>query len=211
MDKDRRRSPRIRQRLGCEIRLDRKVHQATVLDISEGGLAAVCEADLPIGSATQVSFRALGQDIEIQAMVWHCRDVRFRGTRSFAYGFMVEGSPAGFERLTRRRTQPQPATESPRAEGETPAGGPSGLHPPPKDPEQDAGRQRLDYLRAELDHSMKETRNETQGFAFRVRAKLRSKPRTKMLSLSAASEADARAAVIESLGADWEILEISAA
>lgn len=108
MDKDRRRRPRIRQRLGCEIRLDRKVHQATVLDISKGDLVAVCEAELPIGSPTQVSFRALGQDFEVRAMVWHCRDVRFRGTRSFAYGFMVEGSPAGFERLTRRPTPALP-------------------------------------------------------------------------------------------------------
>ena len=235
MGKERRRSPRVRQRAECEIHLGKKVHAATLLDISEGGVAAVCVEELPVGSSGTISFRALGKPVEIKALVWHCRQVRFRGDAAFAYGFMLEDAsdafhgllPAGDARSS--KADAQTGAPSAPAERQAPGAGPrakvqNASAAAPKEGPRKIPRaavraaqtdgpkgKRLAHLRAELDDSLRENRSETQGTSFRVRAKMRTQPRTKTLTLSVSSEAEAREAVEKQLGADWEILEIAAA
>ena len=232
MGQERRRSPRIRQRAECEIELGKKTHGATLLDISEGGLAAVCTEELPVGLAGRITFRVMGKSVEVQALVWHCRQVRFRGEAAHAYGFMLEEASDSFRELlpaetgSASRSASPAATRSSKGEGKTAKGA--------KAPARDAAAserterkvskqairaaqsdgakgKRLGHLRAELDDSMRENRREASSGTFRVRAKMRTQPRTKTLTLSVASEDEARAAVAKQLGEEWEILEVNAA
>ncbi len=233
MGQERRRSPRIRQRAECEIELGKKTHGATLLDISEGGLAAVCTEELPVGLAGRITFRVMGKSVEVQALVWHCRQVRFRGEAAHAYGFMLEDASDSFRELlpseagsaSRRKAREVSSSSSQGDAKEA-----KSAKPPARDAaasgrtERKVSKQairaaqsdgakgkRLGHLRAELDDSMRENRREASSGTFRVRAKMRTQPRTKTLTLSVASEDEARAAVAKQLGEEWEILEVNAA
>lgn len=231
MGKERRRSTRVRQRVECEIQLGKSAHPATLLDVSEGGLAAVCTEELPVGLAGTISFRVLGRKVEVKALVWHCRQVRFRGDTAFAYGFMLEEASDTFQELLPVRqagaaeaaepSRPVPSKTAPttgaRGDEKTSSAPPTTAKRPVSKSAVRAAQadgpkgKRLAHLRAELDDSLRENRRETPGTAFRVRAKMRTQPRTKTLTLSVTSEGEARTAVQKQLGPEWEILEISAA
>ncbi len=62
-----------------------------------------------------------------------------------------------------------------------------------------------------LDESLRQSREETQPTSYRVRAKKRDQPRTKTLTLSVASANEARVAVEDRLGDEWEVLDVEAA
>ncbi len=228
MGKERRRSPRVRQRAECEIELGKKTYPATLLDISEGGLAAVCMEELPVGLAGKISFRVMGKQVDVTALVWHCRQVRFRGQAAYAYGFMLEEASNSFHELLPREagsvsrsssSRPVPPTKTAAKNEEAPAKEAT-TRPAERTVSKDAIRaaqadgpkgKRLAHLRSELDDSLRQNRREASGTSFRVRAKMRTQPRTKTLTLSVTSEDEAREAVAKQLGPDWEILEVSAA
>ncbi len=195
---ERRSSQRIRRRAECTIRRGRESHEGTILDISEGGLAAICELPLEQGSVMTIEFSGLRRPLEVKAVVWHCRAVRYRGVESFAHGFMLDHAPPDYQRLLSSSQRPSGPQKAPAAE--TPK--------PEPEPASASEQEHLEDLRSELGEALKESRKASPEPAFRVRAKQRNRPRTKTLSLTAADEEGVREAVRASLGDEWEILEV---
>ena len=210
MSKERRRSPRIPQRVPCEIRLGRERFSAYLLDLSEGGLGAVGTEELPLGSSAEVSFRALGQSLDVTAMIWHSRQVRFQGKRAWAYGLMIESpSPQYVGMLPRRAKRKNAPATGPAPKPDVPPQRVAPADPGPAPEPAPASAE--DDARDALEESLRHSREETQPTSYRVRAKKRDQPRTKTLTLSVASADEARAAVEDRLGDEWEILDVEAA
>jgi hypothetical protein len=64
---------------------------------------------------------------------------------------------------------------------------------------------------AKINGKKAEPETDKEPRPFRLRLRHRTSPRTKMLTVGATSEEDARAIAEESLGEHWELLEIRAA
>lgn len=71
---ERRKSPRTRCRLGCQIRRGRDRIRARVLDVSENGLCVISPVELKKGQYLHVVIDVPNHGpAEIQARVWHVR------------------------------------------------------------------------------------------------------------------------------------------
>jgi hypothetical protein len=182
---ERRRTERVQKRERCQIRAGKSVHDGVVLDLSEGGLALVCDGQLEVAAAVQVELSDRRQPISVSVMVWHSRRARFQGKQRFVYGCIIESPSeaylALFQRAESRCARRTPARPTQTLE----------MAPCPSEPEPLA--------------------KDDEPRPYRLRLRHRTSPRTKMLTVGAASEDDARAIAEDSLGAEWELLEIRAA
>lgn len=187
---ERRRQPRVRCKLACQLRLgDGKPVEGTVLDLSRSGLCVQTTLPADQGDPLVVLLRVPDDEIEVQALAWHSRRARRCGTGEVCHllGLIVSEAPERYYQLA--PVEPKPATAAPFEVGpEAPAAGKSASGPSRVSPDD------VEDL-----------------IAFRVRVKVSGEPRTRVLSLSAASDEDARAAAAANLGNTWEILEVWAA
>ncbi len=162
-----------------------------ILDLSEGGLAVVCPAELEIGSSAEIEFPGLGQPVVVKAMIWNQRKVRYRRGESFAYGCIVENPGADFLDLIPDE-KPHQATKidsAVAAAGQT---------------------EGLEEARADLSEALEESAAAVEPRSFRVRICQRAGTRTKTLTLVAANEDEAREEAQASLGPEWDVLEVLA-
>lgn len=180
---ERRKSRRVRCQLACEIHAARDQGVGTVLDMSEGGLAVRTPLEADQGDALRVRIEAPGGPLELEAIVWHSRLVRSRGSedRSWALGLMIAKAPDAYFHIV-PRDAPRDAME----------------------PESDAP----DLADAAAAIAADEC---SDGLVFRIRVKQLAGPRTRILSLNAESEDEARALASAELKDEWEILETWAA
>ncbi len=186
---ERRKSHRIQRRAQCRILVAKKKHEGMILDLSEGGLAFVCKADLEPATPVRLEFAGLGRSVQVSAVVWHQRRVRFRGGESYGYGCIVEDP--GPEYLDLLPDMTAKRDSAPPVE--------------PASPE----RARLTRLRAELSDAIRESAASSDPRTYRVR--VRQGNRTRTLTLAAADEDEARAAAQEALDDGWELLDVQEA
>ncbi len=197
--------------------------EGTLLDVSEGGMSLASSQDFEQGSLVKVEFAALGRTITTSAVVWHSRPVRYMGSPGFLFGMMIDEACPEYQLLLPRRGSSDaksavagtiPSLEEAEAEARKRelAGSPSAAPTAPKvEVETPQSSPATEKAKANFKKSLEEGHQDTEGQSFRVRAKKRSQPRTKTLSLTADSEGAAREAASEALGADWEVLEVTRA
>lgn len=106
---DRRKSPRLRCRLPCQLQHGSARGEGTLIDLSEGGLCVHSELGVDQGETIQVSFDLpRAGAISLEALAWHVRRVRDRGGRQFfALGLMIASAPEHY--LAALAKSPPPA------------------------------------------------------------------------------------------------------
>ena len=179
---ERRKSPRIKCRFPCELAGSRLRTSGSVLDVSEGGLSVLAALEADQGENLVVRFQAPGVGaVEIEALLWHSRRVRDRATGENTYLLGLMVSRASDAYFQLVPSSKVSSEASPPEPASAPALGDIG--------EADAG---------ELE-------------SYRIRVKERASPRTRVLTLSATGDEEARALATTHLGDDWEVLEVSPA
>ena len=120
--KERRRSPRIRTRIECEVWIDGTEHRGRVLDVSDGGLSVTTEPEVGQGEPVRVVLRPPDMTaFEVSALAWHCRKVRQpSGKTMHVLGLMLSSAPEAYQNLLPRRPESTPEPEPPEASAPTP-------------------------------------------------------------------------------------------
>jgi hypothetical protein len=177
---ERRRSPRAKCRFPCELVRLRERTAGTVLDVSEGGLSVRTQLEVDQGEPLLVRIQVPNQDeLELEAMVWHVRRTRQRnGGEPHRVLGLMVSKAPDAYFALVPSTTPD--------EGREPDGAPEAESSPLPDPGSDSTGLR----------------------SFHIRIKARSGPRTRVLSLSADSEDEARALALDGLDGEWELLEV---
>jgi PilZ domain len=187
--RERRRSPRYRCRLPCGIRHGAERDDGTLLDVSLSGLLVQTTLELTQGDPVDLEIN--GQ-LKVTALAWHSRRAR-RGREAMnVVGMMLSEVGPDYERfvggLEQRRAAaapPRPAPEPPAASTacaaeEAPSPEPVRRAPPPLP-------QRLTW--------------------WRLRVKAKDAPRTRIVTLAAASRDEAIERSLAEMGEGWEILD----
>jgi len=188
---ERRRSPRTQCRLHCRVRTERHRFEARVLDASEGGLCVLAPTAIRRGErvAIEIDLPSRGP-IQVEATAWHARTQHSKATRRtfFSIGFVLDRADDGFASLLGSASPSAIASASP-----------IGLREPTAPDDADATAE----LEADAD---------SIGLrAFRVRTRAPSGPRTRLLSIAAQSEKEARLLALADLEAGWSVVEIAEA
>lgn len=211
---DRRTSPRKRCRLNCTIARNRKRIPARVLDVSEGGLCLLSPVQLQAKERVVIHINVPPRGpVKVEAVAWHVRKVKSgrSGRKTWSIGMMLSRADDGFQKLLDSGRQAAPTAT------------PSGLSAAPEQPdlESDEISPEWDEWSSEWDQLFEEsekllaesTENTPQDDlqAFRVRVKAKMGPRTRTLTLSAASEEEAADMARQDLDDSWQIIEVTPA
>ena len=180
---ERRRSPRARCRFPCElVRLHERT-DGTVLDVSEGGLSVHTQLGVDQGESLLVRIQVPNQgELELETMVWHVRRAHRRDS----------GEPCSVLGLMVSKAPDTYFALVPRTKT-------------------DERRKPDRALETKFSQSPNLGTDPTGLRPFHIRVKARSGPRTRVLSLSADSEDEARALAMASLDDEWELLEVRTA
>lgn len=177
---ERRNSPRARCRFSCDLTRLHDRASGTVLDVSEGGLSVYTQLEVDQGDPLLVLMNVpkVGK-IELETIIWHIRPARQRNS----------GEPCYLLGLM--------LYKAPDAYFElVPDSMPDEQHESDRVLEPQAG-------------PLLDSETDTQGLTlFRIRIKARSGPRTRVLSLGAESENEARAHAMSELNNEWEVREV---
>lgn len=192
---ERRRNPRANCRLHCEVQSNGKQINARIVDISEGGLCLFSPEWLPAKTSVDIRITVQGYaDATVRAEVWHARrhQLKKSNRKIWAVGLMLEESDEAYQKLLAAAgiaptaTNDAGSTKKPATRGA------------PRSP---AANSRMD----------KATLDSVEANVFRVRVQARTGPRTRLLTLTAESEAQARALATRDLEGEWCVIEVSAA
>jgi len=199
------RAERIRRRVTCELLLDGRSYRGIVLDLSETGVFVQTEATPQPGAPLTVRFHAPGGvEIEVVASVAR-RKVAPRelaGVVRGGLGLRIQQPPAAYFELI-GSADPEGAAASALGKGLR-AGLGAGSRVAPPVPRTARGDDRAGPARTPA--PAVDTRPE-----FRVRVKQCAGPRSRTLTVRAASSDEARRSAMQELGAGWEILSVEAA
>lgn len=183
---ERRRSPRIKCRLQCTIRRGRERIRARVLDVSEGGLCLLAPAAFDREETLVVDIDVPRKGpVEVEAKAWHVRSAKKGSTtrrNAWIVGAMLVKAGDGYQALL------------PDSCGSADPGD-------QVDPIDHAVDDAVDDPVADDDATI-ELR------VFRVRIKANDSPRTRTLSLAAATGDEARSLAAADLGDSWAILDV---
>ncbi len=178
--KERRRTPRANCRLNCRVTRGRDRVRARIVDISEGGLCFLSPVWFKPKQQAEVSIDVPGTGMSsVKAEIWHIRREKGRsGQKVWVVGVMLSDADEAYENLLRAAGV---ASEGGQAEAEAHEADPT----PETDP--------VEEIRSRV---------------YRIRCKARGGPRTRVLTMAAPSQADARSLAIRDLGDAWSVLEI---
>ena len=180
---ERRKSPRARCRFRCELTRLRKRAHGTVVDVSEGGLSVYSQPGFEQGDALLVRIEVPdGSNLEIETLVWHVRRARRRDTGEACQILGLMLSKAPDDYL---QLVPRSTPDERPGPDTTPEVG--------SDPLPDPGIEIANL------------------HPFHIRVKARAGPRTRVLSLSAESEHEARILAVAELENEWDVLEVQPA
>lgn len=214
---DRRKSPRNACRLNCAIWHGRKRVPARVLDVSEGGLCLLSPVALKAKQRIVIEIHVPPQGpVQVEAIAWHVRRVRSGGAgrKSWSIGMMVSKGGYGFQTLL------SAVGGAARAESGAPC---DETTPPPVDtdcsepclesvelsPEWDEWSAEWEQLFEESEKVLSAVTDAGPQHdlqMFRVRVKANDSPRTRTLTLSAASAEEAETLGRRDIGDSWKIL-----
>ena len=199
--KERRRAPRGACRLPCSIMRGRERLRARVLDVSEAGLCLLSPVWLKAKQELEIAIDVPGAGVSrIRAEIWHIRREKSRGTgnRVWIAGAILVDADEAYESLLRAvgvsPDENADASDSMGARIEVPV-----EHPPASAAPSAAGS----------NESCESGRlDEIEPMIYRIRCKAKGEPRSRVLTLAAETEEQARALAIRDLGNAWSILEI---
>lgn len=193
---DRRRQPRATCRLRCQILSGDQRINARIVDISESGLCLFSPSWLASRSPVEIAINVPGYaDSVVQASIWHVRRQSVKGTsrKIWVMGVMLEESDDAYRWLL-------------SAAGAAPEQEAAARAPTPPSVEEAL---RSEPVTAPTPEELAIDAAEAQ--VFRVRVKARGVPRTKLLTLTAISEDEARELATRDLEGRWQVVEIRAA
>lgn len=183
---ERREKERAPCRLRCRVAKGREQVRSRIIDVSEGGLCLVLPVWLKPKEAYEISIDVPGTGLSrVHAEIWHIRREKSGNTNNqvwIAGAMLVDADEAYAKLLTATglvSRNIEPATLA--ASGKPNRAGPT------KAPDV------IDTIESKV---------------YRIRCKATSGPRSRVLSLAADSEEQARSLAIRDLGAAWTVLEI---
>ncbi len=198
----------MRCRIPCQVRWSGGTSEATVRDLSQGGLSLQGSIAPAEGESLQVQLQLKhGRKVEVNGLVWHRHRVRARdGATGTLLGIVVSNPPEAFLELSRR---PQSlAAAAPQ--------------PTPGDPGPKPRARQLVDLTAAASAAEPEAAPEIDldedtippvpdpGRRFQVRVKQDASPRSRVLSIEADSADEAAALALERTGSGWAAIEVNA-
>lgn len=181
--KERRREPRASCRLHCRVGVGRQHERARIVDVSRGGMCLISPVWLEPKKTYEVAVDVPGTGVaRIRAEIWHVRREKRRDSnvRIWIAGATLVDADAAYTKLLK-------ATGVAKEIAPVDAAATGGAAPAAVEPEP------IDALDPRV---------------FRIRCKARSGPRTRVLTMAADDEQQARRLVVEELGASWSVLEI---
>ena len=164
-----------------------------MLDVSLSGLSVQTTLDLAQGDEVEIEI-AEGVRMTVKALAWNTRRVRRGDERFFVVGMMLAEVGPDYETLVIRVAGSRPARAAARSAPAAPAAGgePAPARSAPaaerKAPPTVAGPRRLPWWRLRV--------KETTG------------PRTRLVTLAAASAEDAKAQSLAEMGDGWEVIDV---
>jgi len=198
---DRREALRASCRLQCRIGRDGSQVRARIVDLSVGGLCLYSPVALETKSPIEVQINVPGRpDVIVQAEVWHIRREKLGSSsrKVWVIGAMIERSGEDYEKLLAGvglavEPAPNPIPASAPRKTATPASpAPTkGRKPPP-------------------DRNPISVEDVGEPRTFRVRVQARTGPRTRLLTLTADSKAQAEEIALRDLQPAWKVLEVIA-
>lgn len=220
MAREKRRSPRIRCRIPCEVRWSGGTSKATVRDVSQGGLSLQSSIDPAEGESMSVELRLKhGRKVAVEGLVWHRHRVRARdGATSTLLGIVVSNPPEPFLELSRQGPSPAAAVPDPGDTARTLAVEPEPEAAPVAEPEAVPVAEPEAAPVAEPERDPGDTLDPDAtippvpepGRRFQVRVKQEASPRSRVLSIEADSADEAAALALERAGSGWAAIEVNA-
>jgi PilZ domain len=224
MGVERRREPRIRCNIPCELRIAGQSVAGKVRNLSAGGLGVVAEApEVDQGDEVAVTLKVPGpRPIELRALFWHARALSRSGSDKEArlFGLVLSDAAPEFARLVERFGAKQPRTAAaPRGTASSPilraaaarlsARPPDarGLPPPPRAAsEPDAPPPDAPPAADAVSAAPELPPGPRQ---YRIRIKQSGGSRTCRVVASGASPEAAAAAACSEVGPGWIVLEVT--
>jgi hypothetical protein len=173
------------------------VIRARVLDVSEGGLCLLSPVALRAKQEVTLEIDVPPRGpVRVEAVAWHVRKLKSATASSYSIGMMISKAGEGFRALL-------PGGDARAADSEEVVAALAGMASRGAEAPADAPAGDADLDLGE-DDSLPEAGLEP----FRVRVKATHGPRTRTLTLSAASAVEAEALARADLEGDWQILEV---
>lgn len=200
MGAERRRDPRIRCNISCELRSAGRSLEGKVRNVSASGLGVAVEGlEVDQGDSVTVALRVDGLQIEVRALVWHVRPLS-RGTGEKGarlFGLVLSDSAPDFAGLVERLATKQPQATASEAQ----------LAPPA--PERPAPIQRFAAgAIARAPSALKRASPEpARTREYRIRIKQNGGPRSCQIVASGVTREAAVKAALSEVGQGWIVLE----
>ncbi len=188
--------------------------------MSEGGLCLLSPVELKAKERVHLHIDVPPHGpVEVESIAWHARRVKGSGAgrKTWAIGMVVADGGQGFQTLlsavsgAARPLPGLPDTEKAPAFGGRDAAAEDSEEPSPEWDEWSAEWERLFEESEEMVKAAGGAASRDDLHPFRVRIKALSGPRTRTLTLSAASEEQARALAQADLDDSWKILAVERA
>ena len=183
---ERRQTKRAPCRLRCRVTRGKEQVASRIVDVSEGGLCLILPVWLKPKQPYDISIDVPGTGLSrVQVEIWHIRREESKNAKSRVWigGAMILASDDAYSKLlTATGVLSRGVDSAEEAASSTPK--PSGATKAP------------------------EPIDSFDPIVYRIRCKQTGGPRTRVLSLAADSEAQARALASEDLGSSWTVLDI---
>ena len=195
---EQRKEKRRKRRLPCDLQIGGKRHEATVVEVSDGGLSVLTAESPELGTEIRVAIKPPGEaPIDVVALVWNKRRASPRkgsGPR-YRLGLVIVCSSAGYLRLLG-----EPGAAETRSKPDEPG---SDASPPTREAPPSTS-----FQAAAQPPTASAPPVDEAGASYRVRAAQKGGPRSRVVVVSASSAEDAGGRALADLGADWVVLEV---
>lgn len=204
MGSERRRHKRVRCAIPCEVRGRGQSVAGTARDVSVGGLSVQADLQVDQGDVVHLVLHPpRRRDIPVQAIVWHQRRVRQRGSGKISarLGLVLSEAPDDFQELL---GLPEAPAASPGRAPQQSDTKPRIAMPPPL-----PSRRRA--TRSPEPPSKPPAPGLPRPERYRVRVKRDDAPRSRSILVFAEGEDDARRSALAETGRGWSILDVERA
>lgn len=186
---ERRQTQRAPCRLRCRIAKDREQLPARIVDVSEGGLCLISPVWLKPNEKYQIAIDVPGTGLaQVRVELWHIRRETSKraNSRVWIAGAMLVDADKAYAKLLKAAGVANPEADRPVETAQNGTKGKSGTK----------GKGPIDAI------------DGIEPRVYRIRCKAIGGPRSRILSLAADTEAQARSLAIRDLGEAWTVLEV---
>lgn len=216
---ERRRAPRAQTRLHGRIVRGRERIRVRVVDVSEGGVCLLCPVWLDPKKSFPLEVDVPGRGVSLARVeVWHIRREKSPASNNkiWVVGALLAEADGTFAELlaavglaSRPALMPTPNPPSTPGPGPAPIRATVPASPPAsaRAPVAPAPLAQAPSRKASPRSAVDAAIDSVEPRIFRLRCKAKGSPRTRLLSITAESEAEALTLARQDLGADWNVLE----